>query len=88
MSEVLLEPLLRRLRLRRVISQIPANASVLDIGCGQSAALLNAIAHRIDYGIGVDFKVLILRLPESKRETLKQCRSLRLRQFPMFNMDL
>lgn len=57
MSEVLLEPLLRRLRLQRVISQIPSNAKVLDIGCGRSAALLNAIAPRIDHGVGIDFKV-------------------------------
>lgn len=57
MSEILLEPLLRRLRVRRVISQIPTGARVLDIGCGRSAALLTEIAPRISYGIGIDFKV-------------------------------
>jgi ubiquinone/menaquinone biosynthesis C-methylase UbiE len=57
MSEVLLEPLLRRLRLQRVISQIPSDSSVLDIGCGRSASLLKAISPRISYGVGVDFKV-------------------------------
>ncbi|MGG6263958.1 class I SAM-dependent methyltransferase [Leptolyngbya sp. AN03gr2] len=57
MSEILLEPLLRWLRLRRIVSQIPSDARVLDIGCGRSATLLKAIAPRIDYGVGVDFKV-------------------------------
>ncbi|NDJ17370.1 class I SAM-dependent methyltransferase [Myxacorys almedinensis] len=57
MSEVLLEPLLRKLRVRQVVRQIPANAKLLDIGCGRSAVLLNAIAPHIAHGVGVDFKV-------------------------------
>ena len=57
MAEALLEPLLRRLRLRKVLSHIPPKSRVLDVGCGRSAAFLKAIAPRIDQGVGVDFKV-------------------------------
>jgi ubiquinone/menaquinone biosynthesis C-methylase UbiE len=56
-SEALLEPLLRWMRLRRVISQIPPNATVLDVGCGHRIAFLKTISHRIQQGYGVDFKV-------------------------------
>ncbi|GAP95701.1 class I SAM-dependent methyltransferase [Leptolyngbya sp. NIES-2104] len=55
--EPLLEPLLRWLRLRRVIAEIPENAIVLDVGCGRSAAFLRAIEPQIQSGYGVDFKV-------------------------------
>lgn len=57
MREPLLEPLLRWLRLRRVIAEIPAGSIVLDVGCGRSAAFLRAIEPRIRCGYGVDFKV-------------------------------
>lgn len=57
MFEALLEPLLRRLRRRQVITQIPPNSEVLDIGCGKSAALLWAISPQIKRGVGIDFKV-------------------------------
>lgn len=56
-QEVLLEPLLRWLRLRKVISHIPVGSKVLDVGCGRLAAFLRAISPRIEQGIGVDFKV-------------------------------
>src|SRR6476469_2356369 len=57
MSEPFLEPILRWMRLQRVISQIPPNSTVLDVGCGRAAAFLKAIAPRIHQGFGVDFKV-------------------------------
>ncbi|MGV0025842.1 class I SAM-dependent methyltransferase [Phormidesmis priestleyi] len=57
MPEALLEPLLRWLRLRKVISQIPPNAELLDVGCGTKAAFLKTIAPQIKQGVGVDFKV-------------------------------
>lgn len=56
-QEALLEPLLRWLRLRRVIAEIPENAIVLDVGCGRTAAFLKAIAPQIQQGYEVDFKV-------------------------------
>ncbi|BAU11722.1 type 11 methyltransferase [Leptolyngbya sp. NIES-3755] len=55
--EPLLEPVLRWLRLRRVIAEIPEHSIVLDVGCGRKAAFLKAIAPRIQQGYGVDFKV-------------------------------
>jgi ubiquinone/menaquinone biosynthesis C-methylase UbiE len=57
MFEALLEPLLRWLRRRQVIGQIPPQSEVLDVGCGKSAALLWAIAPQIKKGVGIDFKV-------------------------------
>lgn len=55
--EALLEPLLRSLRLRQVIAEIPPRSIVLDIGCGRQAAFLHAIAPKINQGFGIDFKV-------------------------------
>lgn len=57
MSEPFLEPILRYLRLQRVISHIPKNSVVLDVGCGSSATFLKSISPRIKQGFGVDFKV-------------------------------
>lgn len=57
LNEPYLEPILRRLRLRRVITHIPEGSIVLDIGCGKSAAFLKAMSPRIGQGFGVDFKV-------------------------------
>ena len=56
-QDILLDPILRWLRWRRVISQIPADCRLLDLGCGDSACLLRQVAPRIEQGIGVDFKV-------------------------------
>jgi ubiquinone/menaquinone biosynthesis C-methylase UbiE len=84
MSEILLEPLLRRLRLQRVISQIPSGAKVLDIGCGRSAALLNAIAPQISYGVGVDFKVSQFKRGNIETMSLKLDQSL---PFPENSFD-
>lgn len=57
MREAVLEPLLRWMRIRRVVAHIPPNSIVLDVGCGHSATFLRAISSKIQYGIGVDFKV-------------------------------
>lgn len=57
LNEPYLEPILRRMRLRRVSPHIPERAIVLDIGCGKSAAFLKAMSPRIEQGFGVDFKV-------------------------------
>lgn len=57
LNEPYLEPILRRMRLRRVSPHIPEGAIVLDIGCGKSAAFLKAMSPRIGQGFGVDFKV-------------------------------
>lgn len=57
MNEPFLEPILRWMRLRRVISYIAPGSTVLDVGCGTSAKFLKTIAPRIKQGFGVDFKV-------------------------------
>jgi ubiquinone/menaquinone biosynthesis C-methylase UbiE len=56
-TEPFLEPILRKMRLKRVVSCIPKNAVLLDVGCGTSAAFLKAISPDIKQGFGVDFKV-------------------------------
>lgn len=56
-KEPLLEPLLRWMRLRRVMPHIPQKSVVLDIGCGRKAAFLKALSSHIEQGFGVDFKV-------------------------------
>ncbi|MEO1427514.1 MAG: class I SAM-dependent methyltransferase [Cyanobacteria bacterium J06633_8] len=56
MKEPFLEPILRQLRLRRVINHIPKKAVLLDVGCGTKAAFLKAISPHISEGFGVDFK--------------------------------
>lgn len=58
MKEPILEPLLRRLRIRRVlpyVSRYP-NCTLLDIGCGWEARLLKELEPHIGRGIGIDFK--------------------------------
>jgi ubiquinone/menaquinone biosynthesis C-methylase UbiE len=55
-KEAVLEPLLRTLRLRRIMQFIPDHATVLDVGCGHSATLLKALSPRIAMGYGLDFK--------------------------------
>lgn len=57
MKEPILEPILRRFRLARVVPHIPKQATLLDIGCGTQAALLRHIAPQLHRGFGVDFKV-------------------------------
>jgi ubiquinone/menaquinone biosynthesis C-methylase UbiE len=51
-----LEPLLRQLRLRPVLSHINEGISLLDIGCGQKMTLLKTIAPVIGQGYGLDVK--------------------------------
>jgi ubiquinone/menaquinone biosynthesis C-methylase UbiE len=76
MKEALLEPLLRQMRLYKVSSYIPQNAKVLDIGCGRRASLLKAIAPKIQYGVGIDFKVEPVPVRNVKTLQLKLDRDL------------
>jgi ubiquinone/menaquinone biosynthesis C-methylase UbiE len=57
MNEPFLEPILRSLRVKKVISHIPPSSNVLDIGCGVSANFLMSISPYISQGYGIDFKV-------------------------------
>lgn len=56
-KEPFLEPLLRWMRLRRVMPHIPNNSILLDVGCGTTSTFLRAISPHIKQGLGVDFKV-------------------------------
>jgi ubiquinone/menaquinone biosynthesis C-methylase UbiE len=58
MKEELLEPFLRRLRIRRVLPIIRrfSGCRVLDIGCGWNADLLRSVEPYVASGTGIDFK--------------------------------
>jgi ubiquinone/menaquinone biosynthesis C-methylase UbiE len=68
MKEPILEPILRRLRIRKVlptIRQYP-DCHLLDIGCGWDCRLLKTVAPFIGFGVGIDFKVQELELAKIK----------------------
>jgi SAM-dependent methyltransferase len=56
-KEPWLEPVLRHLRLSRIVRSIPQNAVLLDIGCGPEFVLLKTLSPRLQHGFGLDFKV-------------------------------
>lgn len=58
MREPFLEPILRAMRIRRVLPFIRRhdNCRLLDIGCGWEARFLRAVEPYITSGVGVDFK--------------------------------
>ena len=58
MKEAILEPLLRKMRLKQVLPSVLefANPRLLDVGCGWEARLLKEIEPFIDSGVGIDFK--------------------------------
>lgn len=62
MKEPLLEPLLRRMRIRRVLPHIRVrrDCKLLDIGCGWEARFLKSVEPYIESGIGIDFKAPLL----------------------------
>lgn len=59
MNEPILEPLLRELRLRKVLPVIRnyTDCRLLDIGCGWDYRLLKTVRPFIKSGVGIDFKV-------------------------------
>lgn len=69
MREELLEPWLRRLRIKRIIPWIPHDAIVCDIGCGFDAQSLRLISAGIKKGYGFDKKV---RSQRSERLVVQQ----------------
>lgn len=56
-KEPFLEPILRKLRIRKIIPHIPKNCILCDVGCGTSALLLNTLRSYTRSGIGLDLKV-------------------------------
>lgn len=70
MQEPILEPFLRKMRIKKVlpiIKKIPSPV-LLDIGCGWEAKFLKSIEAYISKGIGIDFKAP--RLETSKIKTI------------------
>jgi len=66
MKEPVLEPLLRKMRLGRVLPFIKLypECHVLDIGCGWNAKLLMTIRPFISKGTGIDFKAPTIHDPK------------------------
>ncbi len=58
MKEPFLEPILRKMRLKKVLPIIKRykNCSILDIGCGWEAKLLKIAEPYISTGVGIDIK--------------------------------
>lgn len=58
MQEPFLEPILRKMRLRRVLPYIQEHRGcrLLDIGCGWDARFLKSVEPYIASGVGIDFK--------------------------------
>ena len=56
-KEPFLEPILRKLRIRKIIHHIPENCDLCDFGCGTSLLLLNTLKSYIRSGIGLDLKL-------------------------------
>jgi len=72
MKEPVLEPILRKMRLKHVLPylrQYP-NCRLLDIGCGWEAKLLRANEPYIASGIGVDFKAPAISIQKIKTISL------------------
>ena len=71
MKEPFLEPILRRMRIKRVLPAILRypNCRLLDIGCGWDCRLLTTLEPFITSGKGIDFKVPAIK--KGKIETIQ-----------------
>ncbi len=54
MAEPFFESIFRKLRIGKVLSLIPGNSIVCDVGCGPGGVLLKSIRDKISYGYGFD----------------------------------
>lgn len=70
MNEPILEPLLRSMRMRRIVPYVKRypECNLLDIGCGWEAKLLRELESHISKGVGIDFKAPSIR--SDKLETM------------------
>jgi len=57
MTEELLEPYLRKLRISKIRKYIPENGILCDVGCGFNARFLQDVSHYIQKGYGFDKKI-------------------------------
>lgn len=72
MREALFEPLLRRMRLARVLPALRGRTDcrLLDIGCGWEARLLWAVEPYVKEAVGIDFKAPEIHHPKLRTVTL------------------
>ena len=63
MKEPILEPILRRKRIKMVLPVIKryGKCRCLDIGCGFKAQLLRDLEQHIEMGVGIDFKAPLIQ---------------------------
>jgi len=62
MKEALLEPVLRRMRIRQVLPVLlrHPDCRLLDVGCGWEAKLLKSVEPYVGSAVGIDFKAPVL----------------------------
>ena len=72
MKEAIFEPLLRRMRLNRVLPTIRQHPDcrLLDVGCGWEARLLREVEPYVREGVGIDFKAPPLDHPKLRTMTM------------------
>jgi len=56
-----LDKIIYSLRSRKVVSHIPVDSMLLDIGCGVHGKFLRSISPVIEYGIGIDKDVIMYK---------------------------
>lgn len=56
-KDLLLDSILRQLRINAVKKHITQNSVVCDIGCGRNADFLKSISNKITKGIGIDKRI-------------------------------
>lgn len=69
-KEPFLEPILRKLRIKKIIHHIPRDCILCDFGCGTKGLLLYTLKPYIRLGIGLDLK---LETSGSNKIKLLQC---------------
>ena len=72
MKEPILEPMLRKMRIRRIFPYVvkQKNCRLLDIGCGWNATFLRSVEPYISVGVGIDLKVPEFSLGKIRTERL------------------
>ena len=56
-KEPFLEPILRRLRIKKIMHHIPKNSYLCDFGCGSKMFFLNTLKSNILLGVGLDLDI-------------------------------
>lgn len=56
-KEPFLEPILRRLRMKKILHHIPKNSYLCDFGCGSKTLFLHTLKSNISLGVGLDLAI-------------------------------